>query len=151
MLAVGLLEAISDTRVLYTFEWWHRQLCDRRYRILHVQIGCRGRKEGRWVDRTLFCSILTSCFTPDKQVISDARRIAGEPDDSSYIPSDPKEFSSRIFHTCYMGTENSSAETRRRAKQLAEAIGRYADILPMQQFINSKRSPVTIRISTWTA
>ena len=61
----------------------------------------------------------------DKQVIADARRMTGEPEDSSYIPSDPREFANRIFHTCYMGTENSSAETRRRAKQLADAIGRY--------------------------
>lgn len=64
----------------------------------------------------------------DKQVIADARRITGEPEDSSYIPSDPKEFANRIFHTCYMGTENSSVETRRRAKQLADAIGRYLKI-----------------------
>lgn len=60
----------------------------------------------------------------DKQVIADARRIAGEPEDSGYIPSDPREFAGRIFHTCYMGTENSSAETRNRAKNLAGAIGR---------------------------
>ena len=64
----------------------------------------------------------------DKQVIADARRITGEPEDSSYIPSDPKEFANRIFHTCYMGTENSSVETRRRAKQLADAIGRYLKV-----------------------
>lgn len=64
----------------------------------------------------------------DKQVIADARRITGEPEDSGYIPSDPKEFANRIFHTCYMGTENSSVETRRRAKQLAEAIGRYVAV-----------------------
>lgn len=60
----------------------------------------------------------------DEQVIADARRIAGEPEDSSYLPSDPREFAKRIFHTCYMGTENSSTETRARARQLAEAIGR---------------------------
>lgn len=60
----------------------------------------------------------------DKQVIADARRIAGEPLDSSYIPSNPREFAGRVFHTCYMGTENSSAETRWRAKELAGAIGR---------------------------
>lgn len=58
------------------------------------------------------------------QVIGDARRIAGEAEDSAYIPSDPREFANRIFHTCYMGTENSSVETRRRAKQLSAAIGR---------------------------
>lgn len=61
----------------------------------------------------------------EKQVIADARRITGEPEDSGYLPSDPREFANRIFHTCYMGTENSSAETRKRAKQLSEAIGRY--------------------------
>jgi len=67
----------------------------------------------------------TSNFRPiDKQVIADARRVVGEPEDSSYIPSDAREFCNRIFHTCYMGTENSSAETRQRAKALAHAIGR---------------------------
>jgi NAD+ synthase (glutamine-hydrolysing) len=60
----------------------------------------------------------------DRQVIEDARRIAQEEEGSSYIPSDPKEFAGRIFHTCYMGTENSSPATRKRAKDLAEAIGR---------------------------
>lgn len=60
----------------------------------------------------------------DEQVIADARRIAGEPEDSSYVPTDAREFCNRIFHTCYMGTENSSIDTRRRAKELAEAIGR---------------------------
>ncbi|KAG9303971.1 hypothetical protein G9A89_005881 [Geosiphon pyriformis] len=61
----------------------------------------------------------------DKKVILDARRIAGEPDDSDYIPGDSKEFASRIFHTCYMGTENSTKQTRERAKHLANAIGSY--------------------------
>ena len=61
---------------------------------------------------------------PDQAVISDARRIAGEPQDSVYIPSDPRDFANKVFHTCYMGTENSSAETRGRAKELAQAIGR---------------------------
>ena len=60
----------------------------------------------------------------DKQVIADARRIAGEPEGSEYIPSDPRDFANKIFHTCYMGTENSSVETRKRAKDLANAIGR---------------------------
>ena len=61
----------------------------------------------------------------DEQVIEDARRMTGEPEGSSYIPSDAKEFANRIFHTCYMGTENSSPETRKRAKDLAESIGAY--------------------------
>ena len=44
---------------------------------------------------------------------------------SNYIPTDPKEFASRIFVTCYMGTENSSEETRKRASNLAEEIGSH--------------------------
>lgn len=59
----------------------------------------------------------------DKQVIADARRIAGENNESIWLPTDPRDLANRIFHTCYMGTENSSAETRQRAKYLAEAIG----------------------------
>ncbi|SCV74870.1 BQ2448_7899 [Microbotryum intermedium] len=60
-------------------------------------------------------------------VIQDARRIVGEKADSDYVPVDAKEFCGRIFHTCYMGTENSSIETRKRAKDLAEAIGRSVE------------------------
>jgi len=71
---------------------------------------------------------MTTVTLVDKQVIADARRIIGEPEDSGYIPSDPREFASRIFHTCYMGTENSGVETRRRARQLSDAIGRYVFI-----------------------
>ena len=59
----------------------------------------------------------------DEQVIADARRMTVEPEHSEYLPTDPKEFANRIFHTCYMGTENSSPETRKRAKDLAESIG----------------------------
>ena len=61
----------------------------------------------------------------NEQVIADARRIAGEPVDGSYAPTDPQQFARRIFHTCYMGTENSSRETRQRAGDLAEQIGAY--------------------------
>lgn len=58
----------------------------------------------------------------DQQVLEDARRIVN---DNSYIPKDPKELASRVFVTCYMGTENSSEETRKRASDLAEEIGSH--------------------------
>ncbi|GAA6035581.1 hypothetical protein JCM8097_004912 [Rhodosporidiobolus ruineniae] len=61
----------------------------------------------------------------NEQVILDARRITHEPEGSTYVPVDPREFCGRIFHTCYMGTSNSSAETRGRARDLADAIGAY--------------------------
>ena len=56
-------------------------------------------------------------------MIADARRIGGEPEESEFVPTDARELCGRILHTCYMGTENSSADTRRRARELAEAIG----------------------------
>ncbi|PPQ69472.1 hypothetical protein CVT24_001488 [Panaeolus cyanescens] len=80
----------------------------------------------------------------DLQVIQDARRIAGEPADSAYIPSDPKEFCHRIFHTCYMGTENSSNETRARARDLAAAIGSYHIDFNMDTVVTAVRHLFTL-------
>ncbi|KAF8909365.1 hypothetical protein CPB84DRAFT_1765955 [Gymnopilus junonius] len=80
----------------------------------------------------------------EKQVIVDARRMTGEPEGSEYLPTDPKEFCKRIFHTCYMGTENSSAETRLRAKQLSEAIGSYHIDMNMDSVITAVRQLFTL-------
>lgn len=55
-------------------------------------------------------------------MLADVRRIVCEPD---YTPTNPRELCGRIFVTCYMGTENSSTETRSAANALAEQIGRY--------------------------
>ncbi|KAG9045932.1 glutamine-dependent NAD(+) synthetase [Tulasnella sp. UAMH 9824] len=76
----------------------------------------------------------------DKQVIADARRIAGEPSESIWMPTDPRELSGKIFHTCYMGTENSSSDTRGRARRLAEAIGSYHIDLNMDAIVLAVRN-----------
>lgn len=76
----------------------------------------------------------------DENVIADARRMAGMPESSTYKPTDANEFCNRIFHTSFMGTENSSTETRRRAKDLAEAIGSYHVDLNMDDLVTSVRS-----------
>ncbi|KAF6262108.1 glutamine-dependent NAD(+) synthetase with GAT domain-containing protein [Scenedesmus sp. NREL 46B-D3] len=59
----------------------------------------------------------------DGTVLADARRMgqyaAGQAVD------DPTDLASRLFHTTYMGTVNSSADTRSRAKALAQQIGAY--------------------------
>lgn len=57
-----------------------------------------------------------------RSVLTDIQRIVGQPD---YVPKDPRELANRIFTTCYMGSENSSNETRNRAAQLAQQIGSY--------------------------
>ena len=61
----------------------------------------------------------------NRQVIRDARRITGASGDSTYLPTNPREFANRIFYTCYMATQNSSKATRDRAKQLTDQIGSY--------------------------
>ena len=44
---------------------------------------------------------------------------------ASYTPSEPSELCGRLFVTCYMGSENSSEETKGRARKLAQQIGSY--------------------------
>ncbi|GAA5917344.1 hypothetical protein JCM8208_000995 [Rhodotorula glutinis] len=81
----------------------------------------------------------------NEQVISDARRITGEDaETSTYVPIDPREFCGRIFHTCYMGTKNSSNETRQRAKDLAEAIGAYHVDLNMDACVDAIHTLFTL-------
>lgn len=57
----------------------------------------------------------------NEQVIADARHITGAGDD--YLPTDAQELAGRLLFTCYMGTKNSSPDTRARAKALAGQIG----------------------------
>ena len=59
------------------------------------------------------------------QVLADARRICGEQESSKWRPQSPQDLCGRIFATCFMGSENSSVETRKRAKDLAHDIGSY--------------------------
>lgn len=70
-------------------------------------------------------AILTP-YISDVQVLEDIRRVVG---DDAYRPQQPAELCSRIFTTCYMASENSSAATCNRAKELANQIGRYGHVL----------------------
>lgn len=54
------------------------------------------------------------------QVLEDVQRVVG---DLSYRPQHPQELCGRLFTTCYMASENSSEDTRNRAKDLATQIG----------------------------
>ncbi|SSD60446.1 probable Glutamine-dependent NAD(+) synthetase [Saccharomycodes ludwigii] len=54
-----------------------------------------------------------------------------------WIPSKPEEIANKIFHTCYMGTENSSKETRDRSRNLAKRINSYHVDLNMDPVVNS--------------
>ncbi|KAJ6261440.1 hypothetical protein Dda_4110 [Drechslerella dactyloides] len=72
----------------------------------------------------------------DQQVLSDVRKITKDP---NFLPATPQELAGRIFHTCFMGTENSSTETRSRAKEFAEAIGAYHVDLNMDTLVTAVR------------
>ncbi|KAJ1827336.1 glutamine-dependent NAD(+) synthetase [Coemansia sp. RSA 2599] len=82
--------------------------------------------------------VVDACNRGDKQVIADVRRCCGHTASESkgdWMPSTPQELAGRLFHTCYMGTENSSAETRKRAKDLAQSIGSYHVDLDMDAVV----------------
>ncbi|CAD1480281.1 unnamed protein product [Heterotrigona itama] len=66
--------------------------------------------------------IVDSVNKGDTQVLSDIRKIVG---DCEYVPTDPKQLCNTLLVTCYMGTENSSSETKARAAELASQIGSY--------------------------
>lgn len=72
-----------------------------------------------------YVSELGSNSIQEDPVVADVRRIVK---DTSYLPNDARELCSRIFTTCYMGSENSSDTTRNFAKTLAKAIGRFVFI-----------------------
>lgn len=64
---------------------------------------------------------VAAALSGDEQAAADIRRLAQLPDDSQ-IPS-PKTFAESIFTTVYLGSENSSKETRSRSTCLAAEIG----------------------------
>ena len=84
------------------------------------------------------CRLVVDAAKAGNQVvIKDLRKVAGEPEDSTWLPATPRELCNRIFYTCYMGTTNSSSETRRRAKQLAKDIGAVHTDLNMDTVVNA--------------
>ncbi|XP_063240661.1 glutamine-dependent NAD(+) synthetase isoform X2 [Bacillus rossius redtenbacheri] len=66
--------------------------------------------------------VVESVEKGDAQVLADVRKIVC---DGEYVPSDPRDLCNRLFITCYMGSENSSAETRARAAALAQKVKSY--------------------------
>ncbi|KAL8856647.1 MAG: hypothetical protein Q9178_006714 [Gyalolechia marmorata] len=72
------------------------------------------------------CRLVVSAIQKgNEQVLQDVRRITGETDDSNWAPASPQEIMNRLFHTTFMGSKNSSSDTRKRAKDLAHDIGAY--------------------------
>lgn len=81
----------------------------------------------------------SSSLTTDtrSQVLADLRRICNEQEGSKWVPTSAQEVCHRVFVTCYMGTKNSSAETRDRARNLARDIGAYHIDLDMDVVVTA--------------
>ena len=73
----------------------------------------------------------------NEQVIQDVRRICTVPEDEELNLKTPQQICDRIFHTCFMGSVNSSSETRSRARDLATDIGAYHTDLNIDSVIKA--------------
>ena len=78
----------------------------------------------------------------DTAVINDVTRWLAE-GETPDVFADPCVLANRLLYTCYIGTENSSRETRKRAKQLAEQIGAYHLDINMDGLVNALQSLFT--------
>ena len=69
----------------------------------------------------IMCHLLVEAAQKGNElVLADIRRIVG---DDSFVPESAEQLAGQLLFTCYMGSQNSSRETRRRAKRLAGQIG----------------------------
>ena len=75
-------------------------------------------------------------------VISDVARWL-EKDETPDVFTDPCVLANRLLYTCYIGTENSSRETQKRAKLLAEQIGAYHLNINMDGLVRALQSLFT--------
>ena len=96
------------------------------------------------------CQLVAKGLLDDlSHVIRDAKRLLGEEciDTIKTNYNDPfpasQFLASQLLYTCYMGTENSSRETKQRAKQLASEIGSYHLNINMESLVVALRKLFT--------
>lgn len=88
------------------------------------------------------CRLVTAEIAQGNEVvIEDAKRLAGGVDPRSLSP---EQFCNKVFSTVFMGMkEQSSKETRGRAKELAAAIGAHHIDTNIDEMVKSLHSVVT--------
>jgi len=64
--------------------------------------------------------VMHSIAAGETTTLSDLRRVTGIKD---FSPKKPEEIVNLLLTTCYMGTVNSSEDTKSRAKKLSEKLG----------------------------
>lgn len=81
------------------------------------------------------CRLVVECVqNGNKAVLSDVQSLTKEP---TFVPKTPQEVASKLFYTSFMGTVNSSTETKSRAKTLASRIGSFHVDLNMDSVVTS--------------
>ncbi|KAL7792921.1 glutamine-dependent NAD(+) synthetase with GAT domain-containing protein [Trichoderma ceciliae] len=78
--------------------------------------------------------VLSSINAGEESTLKDLRKVVGDED---FYPSTPQDIMSRLLHTCYMGTVNSSKDTEDRAKMLAETLGAYHSNITINEAVNA--------------
>lgn len=78
--------------------------------------------------------VLTSIEAGEESTLKDLRRVTG---DENFTPAKPQDIVSRLLHTCYMGTVNSSEETQSRSRRLAGVIGAYHSNVTIDETITA--------------
>ena len=78
----------------------------------------------------------------DTAVIRDVERWL-EKGETPDVFADPRVLANRLLYTCYIGTANSSRETQKRAKLLAEQIGASHLNINMDGLVNALQSLFT--------
>ncbi|KAF4627677.1 hypothetical protein G7Y89_g10477 [Cudoniella acicularis] len=76
----------------------------------------------------LMCRLVYTDIVEKKNphVLKDLLMIHEKPANSTWLPESPQEIAAGLFHSAYLGMEeNSSSDTRKRAKDLAKEIGSY--------------------------
>lgn len=79
--------------------------------------------------------VVNEAHAGNEMVLRDIRQITRC--DDVWVPKDARDLAHRLFHTSYMGTENSSKETRERSAKLSECIGSYHVDLNMDTVVSS--------------
>lgn len=78
--------------------------------------------------------VVDSIKRGNKAVLADVQSLTKEP---AFVPKTPQEVAGKLFYTSFMGTVNSSTETRSRAKTLASHIGSFHVDLNMDSVVSS--------------
>lgn len=85
--------------------------------------------------------IIIECRNGNEDVISEIQRILNLSKDE--IPTDPKAIAGKLLHTCYMENKGySSAETKERARKLAQEIGSSHLDVPINEIVESYQKTI---------